>query len=216
MGAAWLCLLAGMVSAAHAGAPEVSCSKPFVFRSAGVNAVILPYTYSGAADRPLDAAGQDLSSLIYLNTLFSILKFESVGAVQLVARNPLDSKECTDSIVLDKLVGKRPGATAQILPGNGLVMLWGRIYEEEGNIYVQSYLRFLRRGVNEDLRFQTGEERFNAGLASQVITFEPRNLSLEDLDHIELDLHESADLRDKPDPQEHSWPMPIDRPPHGF
>jgi hypothetical protein len=196
-----------MIPAAHAGAPEVKCSEPFVFSSAGVNAVVLPYTYSGQADRPLDSAGRDLSSLIYLNTLFSILKFESVGAVQLVARDAADSKECTDSIVLDKLLGKRPGATAKMLPGNGLVMLWGRIYEEEGNIYVQSYVRFLRRDAEEDVPFQTGKERFNAGLASQVLTFAPRKLSVEDLNHIELEFKYSEGLRDKPDAQEPSRPI---------
>ncbi len=210
IGAAWLCLFAGMGPAAQAGAPEVDCSRPFVFSEAGVNAVVLPYTYSGAADKPLSFAGKELSSLIYLNTLFSILKFESVGAVQLVARNPLDSKECTDSIVLDKLFGRRPGATTQIRPGNGLVMLWGRIYEEEEHIYVQSYVRFLRRGANEDVSFQTGEERFNAGLASQVVTFAPQKLSSEDLDDITFEFVHSAGLRDKPDPQEPSRPMPMD------
>jgi len=208
--AAWLFLLVGMVPAAQAGAPEVNCSKPFVFANAGVNAVVLPYTYSGAPDRPLDAAGKELSSLIYLNTLFSILKFESVGAVQLVARNPVDSKECTDLIVLDKLLGKRPGATTQILPGGGLVMLWGRIYEEDGNIYVQSYLRFLRRGVNEEVNFQTGEEKFNAVLASQVITFAPRKLSSADLFLIEREFESSEGFRNKPDPQEPSRAIHFD------
>ncbi len=210
IGAAWLFLFAGVVPAAQAGAPEVDCSRPFVFSEAGVNAAVLPYTYSGAADKPLSVAGKELSSLIYLNTLFSILKFESVGAVQLVARNPLDSRECTDSIVLDKLLGRRPGATTQIRPGNGLVMLWGRIYEEEEHIYVQSYVRFLRRDANEDVSFLTGKERFNAGLASQVITFAPQKLSSEDLDDITFEFAHSAGLRDEPDPQEPSRPMPMD------
>jgi hypothetical protein len=213
-------VIGALVPTARAGAPMVVCDRPFVFTDAKVNAVILPYTYSGEAERPLSVAAQKLSGLIYLNTLFSLLKFKSIGVVQLTASGPAERAQCTDTIVLNKLVGKSPGARAQLRIGGGLVMIWGRLYEEGDDIYVQTYVRFLRRGVAEEIQFKAGEQTFRADLVSQAIAFPPRKLSITDLNHIAEEFKRSSGIRDVPDLHAPSRPLPVSMspfdPPFGY
>jgi hypothetical protein len=207
-------VMGALAPAARAGAPMVSCDHPFVFSNAKVNAVILPYTYSGEAERPLSVAAQKLSGLIYLNTLFSLLKFQSIGAVQLTASEPAERARCTDKVVLNKLIGKSPGAQAQLRPGGGLVIIWGRLYEEGDDIYVQSYVRFLRRDVAEEIQFKAGKQIFRAALVSQAIAFPPRKLSIADLNHIAEEDKRSSGIRNVPDLNAPSRPLPVSTSPY--
>jgi hypothetical protein len=117
----------------HAGMVNVRCEEPFVFRDAAVNVVVMPYNDPTEPERPLSAAGARLSYLLQADTLFSIVKFGSVGAVQMAP-----GSECKAPEVWAKLLGEKPGARATVKPGHGLVLVWGRLYEEGGSIYVQS------------------------------------------------------------------------------
>src|SRR5438094_5880801 len=53
----------------HAGEQNVDCRTPLAFRNAAVNAVVLPYTYAGAPDKPLSEAGRRLSVLLHRSVL---------------------------------------------------------------------------------------------------------------------------------------------------
>lgn len=209
-----LVLIVATARGAHAGAPMVGCDRPFVFSGAKVNVVVLPYTYSGQSEKPLSAAAHKLSGLIYLNTLFSILKLQSIGVVQLTASDPWERTQCTDEIVVAKLLGAKPGGQAQVSAGHGLIVMWGRLYEEGNDIYVQTYVRFFRRGTVESVNFKAGEQVFTANLSSQAIAFPPRKLNIADLNRIQEEFNLSSGIRDVPNLSAPSHPLPIDTSPY--
>lgn len=135
---------------AHAGVIGVRCLNPFVFSDAAVNVVLLPYEYAGDADK-VTATGPKLSALAQLDTLFSIVKYGSVGAVQLVTFTPAESAQCTADIVARKLLDQLPGAQSKLAPGHSAVLVWGRFFDDHGQTYIQSYVRFIARDSQRDL-----------------------------------------------------------------
>jgi len=124
-------------ASAHAGAPHVPCRYPFVFSDAAVNLVVLPYDDTGVSQPGSRGSGTQLALLLQMDALSHILGYGSVGAVQLEA-SPGDQHGCETDTVAGKLLGKEPGAEAQIRPGNGLVLVWGLMYEEDDDLYIQT------------------------------------------------------------------------------
>lgn len=186
---------------AEAGAPNVPCKRPFIFSDAMVNAVVLPYTYAGSSGKPLSQTAKKLSLLIQVDTLFSALKYGSIGAVRLVDES--GDRKCEANAVLKEL-------QKQVKPGHGLVLLWGRIYEEKKDIYVQSYAHFLRGNVKEELELLIGNNRFIASLPTQAFAFAPRKLTVEDLNSIQSQFERSAIVHEKPDESSPGTPIPVD------
>jgi hypothetical protein len=172
---------------------NVRCEEPFVFRDAAVNVVVMPYNDPTEPERPLSAAGARLSYLLQADTLFSIVKFGSVGAVQMAP-----GSECKAPEVWAKLLGEKPGARATVKPGHGLVLVWGRLYEEGGSIYVQSYARFTRLGPPEAVTVRIGGNSFTGRLTTQAIAFPPAKLTVEDLGRIEEEFSRAAIVRPSP------------------
>lgn len=171
------------------------CEHPMVFERAAVNAVILPYRYTGEKKHQmLSEAGQQLSRLLQLETLFALVKYGSIGAVELVG----EPAGCQVDRILEQLTqGSRQGS---LRPGHGLILLWGRIYEEGSDIYLQSYLRFLRGKTSEELRFSfSGGDEFLARLPAQAFSFPPRRLTRDDLQQITTRFADSAVIRQQPD-----------------
>lgn len=176
-----------------AGMVNVRCEEPFVFRDAAVNVVVMPYNDPTEPERPLSAAGARLSYLVQVDTLFSIVKFGSVGAVQM-APGPA----CKPAEVWAKLLGEKPGAQATVKPGHGLVLVWGRLYEEGESIYVQSYARFVRQGQPETVTMRLGDKDFTGRMTTQAIAFPPSKLTLEDLGRLENEFSRAAIVRPSP------------------
>jgi hypothetical protein len=171
------------------------CEHPMVFDRAAVNAVILPYRYTGdKRHQMLSEAGQQLSRLLQLETLFALVKYGSVGAVELQG----EPGGCQVDRILDQLT--QGSGQGRLRPGHGLILLWGRIYEEGSDIYLQSYLKFLRGQTAEEFRFPLGAgEEFLARLPAQGFAFPPRRLSQEDLKQITTRFADSAVIRAQPD-----------------
>ena len=186
---------------AFAGALNIDCRYPFVFNKAAVNVVLLPYTNTGDSPR-IDETSRQLSLLTQIDALFGIVKFGSVGAVQHVhvSTAPAAIAECAPGIVMDKLLGRKPGATATIENGHGVVLLWGRFYEERGAIYLQSYVRFERRGVPaEGFTATLDGQPIGGQVSSSSFAFSPRLMTRADLVAIRerfvstVKLHDGAD-----------------------
>ena len=93
---------------ANAGVPRVSAKKPFVFSDAAINVVVLQYTYVGKDEWRFSETGERLSLLIQQSILHSILKFRSVGAVQIVLNG--NKEENKPDVIFDKILGRKPGA----------------------------------------------------------------------------------------------------------
>lgn len=194
---------------ASAGAPAVDCSHPWVFSGGTVNVVILPYKVTSSSNRPLSDTAKRLTLLMENDILFSILKYGSVGAIRLVEHEGQQA-ECQPDIVLDKLLGKRPGAAERLQHGHGIVLIWGRIYEENESIYLQSYVRFLRRGVPDDFTWPIKDRRFVARMPAEAVALAPKLVTSRDLEEITRDFEQRAQVRTKADPDSPGKPMPLD------
>jgi len=188
---------------ARAGA-RLPCSEVAVFPGAAVNALVLPYRSEASASDPKSAASR-LSALIQQELLFSMLKYGSVGATELTG----EPSRCDVREVIDRVT--RPGART-LRRGNGLVVIWGRLYEEKGDLYVQSYLRFLRAGMPEIVRSElraadSGVELYGR-LTAQGAALAPRKVTRQDFAEIERRARETLVMRRSP--QSGAQVMPLD------
>jgi hypothetical protein len=204
-------ILGGIPLNALAGALNIDCRRPFVFPNTAVNVVLLPYSYAG--DLPqISETSRQLSLLTQIDTLFGIVKFGSVGAVQHVAvsTSPAAMAECAADVVINKLLGRVPGATAQVQAGQALVVLWGRFYEDRGDIYIQSYIRFLRRGVAEEgFTVTVDGQSFGGRVSASSFAFTPRLISREDLRRIADQFSSTVKLHVSPDANSRTLTMAL-------
>ncbi len=189
---AYLLTVVFVPSITQAGQMMVSALEPTIWPGATVNGVVVPYRYRGGPDHQLSEAAIRISQLTYSNFLFSILKYGSVGATQLTAQS-LDSetmiREVNSEVVLEKLLGRRPGAEDELPTGKAIVIISGILFEEGDDIFVQSEVRFLRRDISDEIRLevQVGGETVElvGQLPSQGFAFAPRALSNLDIQKIE-------------------------------
>lgn len=185
------------------GAPAQECSSPFLYRDAAINVVILPYTTETPTHK-LGEPAQKFTLLMQLEILFSLLKYESVGATRLVSTpQEMRSGECSPETVWAKLLGQQPGARETLRKGHGLIMVWGAFYEEGENLYVQNYVRFLRGDVPEEHLLKVNESSFIGRLPLQSVALPPNRITSRDLENISREFeriavfHESADESSK-------------------
>ncbi len=204
---------------AHAGA-IAPCSDPFVYNGAAVNVVVLPYAYTLAPGQQFRDMGEKLAALVQADTLYSILKFDSIGVVRLYgqAGQPGQPSECDPQRILKKLLTpgsfdwtmQSPGASSKDPARNALILVWGSIYEEGDDIFVQTFMQFRRRDKadpGENVYYPLGGEQpvsftseyLSGRLAAQSFAFEPRRITVQDLSRIAEKFSTSAVLRASPD-----------------
>jgi|GEM_PF-4085378 len=153
------------------------CDRPFVFPGVDLNVVVLPYSQPSSLGATTPEVGTQLGQLVEFETLLAIAKFGSVGLIQTVG-DPED--ECTPEIVLGKLVGSE-----MLQPRHALIMIWGRIFESGSDLYLQTYLRFLRRDATENVEFVEGGRTLSGRLSSQSLALAPRKIALSELERIQ-------------------------------
>jgi hypothetical protein len=200
-------------NAAQAAVAHRDCRFPMVFEGAAVNVVVLPYRYTGS-DYSLTNLGNRLSLLVKLDVLSNILGYGSVGAVQMEMPpgTSEDDPSCLPETVLPILLGTRPpdmalagmfadrrGSVSALRPHHGLVMVWGLLYEEGNDVFVQTYARFLRRDTDETITFQAGGSSFSAKPSSQVLAFTPQKFTQGQLKQIEDSYRRADYVRAQPD-----------------
>ena len=199
---------------AHAGMAHRDCRYPIVFEDAAVNVVVLPYRYAGGNNYSLTNMGNRLSLLVKLDVLSHILDYGSVGAVQMeMPEGALkDDPSCLPETVLQRLLGMRPpdmsvapmfaatpGSVTTLRSGHGLVLVWGLLYEEGDDVFVQTYARFLRRNSDEGITFQVGGSSFSAKPSSQLLAFTPQKFTQSELKLVEDGFRKANYVRDQPD-----------------
>jgi len=189
-----------------------SCDEPAVFPGAALNVVVLPYKADRAVGRPLRGPARDLGLLLQLNSLLTLGRYGSLGAVYLHSRE--DRDDCPEELVEDQLLDRKPGAGTVVEPGKALILLWGRIYQEGPDIYLQTYLRFLRRrevdGVERRLPDGAGGGVFRAHTPVQQVAFPPRRLTEADLLRIESEFQKAARIYARPSEDAASEPLPVE------
>ena len=186
---------------AQAGMAHRDCRFPMVFPGAAVNVVVLPYRYAGGNNNSLTNMGNRLSLLVKLDVLFHILGYGSVGAVQMEMPEDAskDDPSCLPETVLPKLLGPSAGPITSLPPKHGLVLVWGLLYEDGNDVFVQTYARFLRRDADELVTFQAGGSSFSAKPSSQSLAFTPQKLSQAELVQIENSYRNANFVRIAPD-----------------
>lgn len=199
-----------------AGAIGYKCFEPFVWEGAAVNAVILPYRYAGTDERLSDSA-EELTLLVQTNVLFSLLKYGKVGASALSTHgvNPqVVADQCDARTVLARVLERQPGAISHVQPGKGVVLLWGYLYEEGQDIFVQSYVRFLRNEAPDSMAFEikapNGQAfHFNARLPDQAVAFPPQRLTKNQLKEIGRLFRSKLQVRREPKPDSTGMQIPL-------
>ena len=178
---------------ASAALTEQTCNDSSVFESAAVNIVVLPYEYAGAA-APAET-GERLSFLVQLETFFSAVKFGGVHVVRLVK----SSGSCEPDSIFTRLLGGARYNQKEVGKRKALVMIWGRIFEQGDDVFVQSYLRFTRKGMDKDIEFRVDGKTFTGKAPFETVAFAPRKISRKDLEAIGREFQASEVIRDTPD-----------------
>lgn len=198
-------LLAVLAGPARAAGME-PCSYASVFPGAALNALVLPYQAETRDGRPpppeLQLASRQIAALVHLEVLMGLLKYPSIGAKHLWAE---PGEVCDVDVIIGRIT--RAGASGALRPGQGAVLVWGRLFEQAGEFYLQSYLRFVRQGGAgsdgdggaEQLWFKNGPLALRAGLPTQAIAFAPRRISRAELAQVDRDFRQAMVLRPRPE-----------------
>jgi hypothetical protein len=192
---------------------NVPCESPSVFSSAAVNVVVLPYSLPASFNATTSAVGEQLGAMVQLETVLSIAKYGSIGVVQLIGNT---RQECTPEIVLDKLTGKTGGAREKMRPGAALILIWGRIFESGPDLYLQSYIRFLRLGVEESIDLAVRDRTLKGTLSTQAFACAPRKIAIRDISDIQRQFAAARLLHAKPDAASPVVKMPEGRGPFSY
>jgi hypothetical protein len=175
-----------------------ACSDPIVFRGAAVNALVLPWRADGARSAGVTAASRQISSLAHLQLLMAMLKYSSVGAVDLVADG---GRQCDVDRVL-ATVSQLGMATGRLERGKAVLAIWGRLFEQDGELFLQTYLRFARQGAEglapETLSLDWAGAKFTATLPAQALAFAPRRIRLDELAAIDTASRAALQVRQQP------------------
>lgn len=193
-----------LATSAQAAMFNRDCSDPVVFRGAAVNALVLPWRVDGDSPR-LQAASRQISSLAHLQLLMAMLPIGSVGAVDLLAER---GAVCDVEQVLQRISrggAESAGRGGTLAPGQAVLAIWGRLFEQDGELFVQTYLRFSRQGAGgqgltpERIALSWGGAELQAGLPMQALAFAPRRISLADLARIDAACRDALRVRPTPD-----------------
>jgi hypothetical protein len=178
-----------LLSSAHGFAGAVSpCQFPHIFSDVDVNIVILPFATTTPDHRYKDIGAQ-LALLMKLETLYDITDYGSVG-VTLLAGNAAD---CDPEKV------RRQIDLAKRRANSAVVFLWGRVFEQAGQIYVQSNLSFLRGNKPETWMMKIAGQDFEGALSGQTFSFAAQRLVAGDLMEISQNYLASSILYESPD-----------------
>src|SRR5262245_13382503 len=209
-----LCAFALLVLPVHAWAIEVAvpCATPSVFANAAVNVVVLPYSLPSSL-RGSGEAGAQLGALVQLETVLAIAKYGSIAVTQLVG----DARdECTPEIVLDKLLGKQSWARETMRQGSGLILLWGRVFESGSDLYLQSFIQFLRPGIVESVDVAVRDRTLKGALSTQAFACAPRKIARKDLQDIQRQFRSARLLHASPTSSSRSVKIPETKGPLAF
>ena len=133
-GTLWLTLLCVAPLANAVGFARCG-GRPFAFKDADVNVVILPYFQSGQSSHDLSGLGSQLALLVKLDTLYRAMTYDKWGIVLLAG----PKEQCKpETIAFDLLL------SGMVHPGSRLIVVWGTLYQQDENVYVQTFARYYR------------------------------------------------------------------------
>ena len=208
-----LCVLAGRPALAGG---ITACESPFIFEGAAANIVPLEYAATAADTENADAdrlerlqdTAQRLAWLFKLDSWHQ----PTYGSLGVVAHMFLGNT-CDPDVVLDQLlVG---GAAPPVRQGQILIVLQGRIFLEDEQIFVRSRVRGFRRGSDQfdyrmpvqmnyatetlPVRLGDTQQMLRASLPVLDVTFAPRIVTETLFNQINADFQEASKVFAQPD-----------------
>ena len=170
-----LLLSTGSALAQPAVAKRDRCVKPLPFKSTEVNVVFMPYQSNVDSH-----AAEQVSQLMQAEALFSLSRLDRVGVIQEVPSAYDVSRTCNAQAVTERFLAAR--ATNDTSgDGTGLLLVSGRIYEENDQIYLQTYLTMIRGGQRESWSAKIYDLEWSAHLPYVSVAFAPRAISQNEL-----------------------------------
>lgn len=203
-----LALALGLTTSCRAGEQGVSALNPKVWPGAAVNTVILPYAYTGrgaaAAPDELGETGRQLTFLVHMKVLLGMAKYGSVGVTTLTTKDldeEIIKRECDAVTVMKKILGRTDGAQSTVERRMGVILLWGYLFEEQEEIYVQSYAWFLRQETPDrvSLPIEGVRDELTGLLPDRAFAFSPRRLTRADMRNIAESFRARAQIYLRPD-----------------
>jgi hypothetical protein len=178
------------------GGMLVPCSAPSMFPGTAVTVFVFPYVdhTSDESAKAESVVGTDLAGLIQTDTLLAISRLGNVAAIRLLG----SPQQCQPARVLSDLIQAFGSNDSR----NGIVMVWGRIFKIDNELYVQSYASFQRfrpKDPGEMIELPFGGSTLVGRLASQTIAFAPRHVSSADLEQIKARYAQANIVHDRPD-----------------
>jgi hypothetical protein len=201
-----VCVMSFVVAPlAQAGAIS-SCESPIVFEGAEVNVVVLPYFQSGRSPRELNGLGSQLALLVKLETLYRALAYDHWGVILLTG----DKRACDPDRVSEELLFR-------IRPAGRVIVVWGKLYQQDEDIYAQTFARFYRKPLPTEkasppeVEFQLGGKTFQGRIAGQQFAFPPEQLPIKMIDAIAAGFADAAFIYDRPSLDAPKRPLPLEQ-----
>jgi hypothetical protein len=198
--------LAGLAAVALApfgvdAAMQAECEEPAAF-AGPVQVFVVQYGFEpDPADWETNDRLQETARRLSYLIQRDVLANDSFGSLAVVLLHENRPGACRATEVQERLLG-----SGTLRPGQAMALIWGRIFREEDDVYIQSYLRFLRvdlqeRGYAEErftISLSEPAQRLQGGLPTQSVAFAPRKLRASDLDRIDAAWQEASLLHEAP------------------
>jgi hypothetical protein len=203
-----MCLtsLTATVPQAHAIAMSSCGGKPFAFQTAEVNVVILPYFQSGSSPRELNGLGSQLALLIKLETLYRAMSYDKWGIVLLTG----PKNECDPEKIANELL-----VSNQIHPGGRLIIVWGKLYQQDQDVYVQTFAKTYRSPLPDEkvapaeFTMQFAGKTFEGNVTREQFAFPPEQLPISVMNSIAANFEKAIFHYDAPQLSSNKTQLPL-------
>lgn len=199
------------------------CHEAAISKASSINLITFKYTSRSVEGRDSSlASALDLNKMAQqLNLLIKTDTLLTTGYDGLAVTGSIEEidQACSPESLLNSLVKPEKNLVS---PGQALLMLYGRIYQEGQDIFLQSYLRRVRFPddavkpapdlLKLTLKDADGQSVvFSSSIPGDVIVFPPRRILVSQLEQIAELASQAARLYSQRDAAASSVPLSIDR-----
>ena len=147
-----------------------------------------------------------MALLVKLETLYRALGYDHWGIELLTG----GKQECDPDRVASQFLPR-------IYPAGRLILVWGKLYQQDEDIYVQTFARYYRspgpseKAAPAEVGFQVGGQTFQGRTTGQDFAFPPERLPIKVIDAVTANFGRSAFIYDSPDLGSPKRPLPLDQ-----
>jgi len=149
-----------------------------------------------------------LALLVKLETLYRAMAYDRWGIVLLTG----PKKECDPERIANELLLMK-----RIRPGGRLIMVWGKLYQQDEDIYVQTYAKSYRNPLpNEkvpptEIGMPLGGNVFEGRISNTEFAFPPEQLPISVMKAVADNFKKAVFLYDAPQLNSSKNPIPVDQ-----